>query len=330
MTGPRKRLPTVVQQPHYFWARRAKFHGCQLADLVFNKRGRRGEVARWYAFKALPLVTPSAAAVGMGGTYYVSTRDAGIGRVVFSAGSYEADLMAATLLLVEEADGRSPLLAGRTFVDVGANIGTSLVPALSVFGAQDAVAFEPAPMNFRLLRCNLAANDLDGRVRAFQVALSDRNGEAKLEVAEGNWGDHRLRTVEGLDDDSFYRESDRPTITVPTARFDDIAKDQGIDTERLGMVWMDAQGHEGHILAGAESVTASDVPVVLEYWPYGLRRAQGLDLLHKLIADRYRRVIDVRASAWGRRVVEVHPDDVNGLESRYHGPVGYTDLILLS
>lgn len=329
VTGLRGRPPLIPQQPRHFWARRVQFHSGALLELVLNMRGGRGAVARRYAFRALPLLTPSVAVVGTSGTYYVSTRDRGIGRVVFSDGGYEQGLMATSLQLVEEAVGRSPLLADRTFVDVGANIGTSTIPALNVFGARDAVAFEPAPMNFRLLRCNLAANDLDDRARAFQVALSDRNGKAELELADRDGGDHRLRSVAGLDDDAYYRESGRATITVPTARFDDIAREQGIDTDRLGAFWVDAQGHEGHILAGAGSVTDSDVPVILEYWPYGLRRAQGLDLLHELVADRYRRVIDVRASVRERRVVYMPPDQLNRLESRYHGPVSYTDLILL-
>lgn len=320
----------VPQKRGRYWANRLQFHGGQLVELVSDAHGERGAVARRYVFKVLPLVTPVVAAVGDSATYYVSTRDQGIGRVVFSKGSYEQDLMATALELLGEAIGRSPLLAGRTFVDVGANIGTSTIPALRAFGAKDAVAFEPAPMNFGLLRCNLAANDLCGRVRAFQVALSDHSGTATLEVAPGDWGDHRLRTVPGLDDHAFYRESNRPTMTVTTASFDDVAAQNDIDVDRLGVFWVDAQGHEGHILAGAASVTDSHTPVIIEYWPYGLRRAEGLDLFHQLVADRCRRVIDVRASAWERRVVDVQPAELDRLEARYNGPVGYTDLILLT
>lgn len=300
-----------------------------MAKLLLNYRGQRRLMVQQYLFEFMRHITPSIAVVGKDATYYVSTADVGLSWIVFSQGSYEQELMAATLELTEEAVGRSPLMADRTFVDVGANIGTSTIPALTVFGARDAVAFEPAPMNFNLLRCNITVNDLDNRVRAFRVALSDQNGEATMEVPENDWADNRLRTGVCLEDDSLYRESSRPTITVPTARFDDVAAESGLDIDRIGMFWVDAQGYDGHILAGADSVMDSDVPMVIEYWPYGLRRAQGLDLLHEKVADRCRRVIDVRASVLERRVVDVAPDALCGLESRYCGRIGYTDLILL-
>lgn len=285
-------------------------------------------MARRYLFHALRSFTPSVAVVGDSATYFVSTADLGVSRVVFSRGSYEQDLMAMSIEIVEEATGKQRLLDGRTFVDVGANIGTSCIPALTVFGAQDVVAFEPAPMNFKLLRCSVAANDLDHRVRAFQLALSDQSATATLELAPSNWGDHRIRTVSGLDDEASYKELLRPTIVVKTARFDDIVEEQKIDVDRVGMFWVDAQGHEGHILAGASCITDAGAPVIIEYWPYGLRRAAGLELLYELVADGYRRVFDLRASASEGRLVELPSTGLIELESRYQG-LAFTDLILL-
>ncbi len=58
---------------------------------------------------------------------------------------------------------------------------------------------------------------------------------------------------------------------------------------------MDVQGHEAHVLRGASELLRSDVPIVIEYWPYGLRRAGGLETLHSLIAEHYAYVIDLRS-----------------------------------
>lgn len=317
------------QNRWYPSARGAERHVRQVTKLLLNYRGERRLMFQRYVFDLLRQVTPSVAVVGADATYYVSTTDVGLSWVVFSQGSYEQELMASCLELVEDAIGRSPLMADRTFVDVGANIGTSTIPALRVFGARDAIVFEPAPMNFHLLRSNIIVNELDDRVQAFQMALSDHNGSAAMEVAEHDWGDHRLRNVTGLEDDSFYQESSRPTITVPTARFDDLAVEHCWDIDRIGLFWMDAQGHEGHILAGAQSVMASDVPLIIEYWPYGLRRAQGLGLLYEALASRCRRVIDARASMSEGRVVDVPLDDLGRLERSYDAPNKYTDLILI-
>ncbi|MGI8984571.1 MAG: FkbM family methyltransferase, partial [Acidimicrobiales bacterium] len=258
--------------------------------------------------------------------YYVSTDDYGPSRIVFRQGSYDQDIMSRTLEIAGGYVGRTPLLDGRIFVDIGANIGTSTIPALKVFGAARAVSIEPAVENYKLLRCNLIANEIEDRVHALRAAVSDQQGSGTFEWAEGDWGDHRVRVGTGLPDGPSH-ESDRSTVAVPLKRFDDLVTEIPIELPRVGIVWMDVQGHEGHVLAGAASLRSSDVPVAIEYWPYGLRRADGLHLLHELIAADYRTVVDVRASMAGAPA-ELPAADVASLADRY-GEQNYTDLLLL-
>ena len=54
--------------------------------------------------------------------------------------------------------------------------------------ARIATALEPAEANCRLLRANVAANDLDDRVTIVQLALSDQPGTHKLEIGPDNAG----------------------------------------------------------------------------------------------------------------------------------------------
>lgn len=277
-------------------------------------------------FDAVARVTPCVASTVGGVWYFVSTEDRGLGRVVFGHGEYEQDIMAHAIRLAEEFTGESPLLKGRTFIDVGANIGTSTLPALLVFDAEDAVAFEPDDQNYRLLRCNLIANNVEDRVQPLNVALSAVSGLGILERSESS-GDHRVRVRDGLPD-GMFRESLRTTTEIRLKTFDDVVHEGLLALDRVGLVWMDTQGHEGHVLAGAETLLRSDIPVVVEYWPYGLRRADGLDLLHQLVAENYRQVIDVRASLAGHTVVAVRAADVGDLAHRFGGET-YTDLLLL-
>ena len=72
--------------------------------------------------------------------------------------------------------------AGTTFVDIGAHVGTSTIRALRRHGLASALCFEPEPYNFRILRANLAVNNLDGVVRTFNVALSNHEGRAPLRL----------------------------------------------------------------------------------------------------------------------------------------------------
>lgn len=90
-----------------------------------------------------------------------------------------------------------------------------------------------------------------------------------------------------------------------------------LDLGRVGLVGMDIQGHEGHMLAGAYSLTERTIPVDLEYWPYGLRRSDGLTLLHELIARHYSEFIDVRASMHSGRTVAFPAEEIGQLTKSY-------------
>lgn len=308
-------------------AREARSHVRTVGRAAVNQNGARKIAIRWYAFGAIRRLTPSVAVVHDGAWYYVSTNDNLIGRHTFSTGSYEQDLFAKSLDIIETLTG-SPPLRGRTLIDVGANIGTTTIPAIAVFGASLVLAFEPAPANFKLLRCNVIANDVEDIVRASQLALSDHSGVASLEMSDSNWGDHRIRAADVRQDLDAHGESRRTMVDVPVARLDDVLLEGDVDLDRLGLLWMDTQGHEGHVLAGAEAALAHGVATVLEYWPYALARAGGLERLYRLVASHYRWVVDLRASVRGNETVKYPAGRLPDLERVYAGD-HYTDLILL-
>lgn len=88
---------------------------------------------------------------------------------------------------------------------------------------------------------------------------------------------------------------------------------------------MDVQGHEGHLLSGASRLLASTVPIVCEYWPYGLERAGGLERFHALVTAFRSRFADLSTPD-----VSVLPiSRLGALRGQYTGVIGYTDLLLL-
>ena len=58
-------------------------------------------------------------------------------------------------------------------------------------------------------------------------------------------------------------------IQVKTKKFDTLFKN--INSEK-DLIWMDTQGHEADILMGAENLIISKTPIVIEFWPYALKR----------------------------------------------------------
>ena len=79
-------------------------------------------------------------------------------------------------------------------------------------------------------------------------------------------------------------------MDVTARRIDSLAETGDLDLDTVDLVWMDAEGHEGHVLEGARRLVAAGMPVLTEYCPYTLSRAGGLDRFHALVAERYETV----------------------------------------
>jgi FkbM family methyltransferase len=295
----------------------ARRHAAAALEVATNRRGQRRPIARDYLFRLAGRLTESFTIETEHARFVLDTRDREISRILFIYGYYDVPLFES----VFRALGRQPL-RGRVFLDVGANIGSATVEALTRYGAERAVAFEPEPRNFRFLRLNLAANDLLDRVDAHRLALSDRDGEVDFELSESNFGDHRVRL--NAPSENAFGESGRALVPVPARRLDDLIADGSVDLERVGLAWIDVQAHEPNVLAGAAELMASNVPVVVEYWPYGLRAAGALERMNELLASGWSHFVDTKD---GNR-----PEPMSALATlarRYPQPHIGTDLVLL-
>jgi hypothetical protein len=48
---------------------------------------------------------------------------------------------------------------------------------------------------------------------------------------------------------------------------------------------MDTQGYEGHVLAGARRLLDSGTPLVMEFWPYGIKRVNYFELMKAALSN---------------------------------------------
>jgi len=258
---------------------------------------------------------------------FVDTRDGGVARQIVLHGPHEADTIRAAVEVVEQLGASRLASRDWVFLDIGANIGTSIIQAICHHGAAGGAAFEPHPGNVRLLRHNLLANDLADRVSVVQCAVTDTCREVELTHSRENSGDHRVKTdVPAFD---RFGESCREVIRVPGLSLDSQVDEGLFDIDRVGLVSIDTQGHEGHVLDGASQLCASDVPVMLEYWPYGLRAAGGHDLVHKIVGDSFVRYVDLARPSHGSGLVS-HPVKDLRLLDEHLGEIGWADILLLS
>lgn len=211
--------------------------------------------------------------------------------------------------------------------DIGANIGTICIPAVKRNLVKKAYAVEPVRKNFDLLNINVMFNDLKDRIDTFNYALSSEDDKnLVIELAHGNSGDHRVR-LENLES-NLYNEKNRELEKVKSKKFDSLFKNLSKDKD---LVWMDTQGFEPLILDGAKNLIEKEVPIVIEFWPYGLKRNNLWDHMRKII-EKYKYYADLSYNEIIlKKINQESLDDLfsNWDEEKKDKPALFTDLLLL-
>lgn len=245
--------------------------------------------------------------------YLVFTKDKTISKVVYSKGAFDFEKLEQAIKLL------GPTFSLNTLIDVGANIGIICIPAVNRGYARRAVAIEPEPGNFRLLAMNVQLNGLQEKIVLHNLALGPENGKVlEMELSSDNSGDHRIRVSAA---DGLYDEGARQVIQIKSETFDSIL---GSLDRQTTLVWVDTQGYEGQILLGANNMIAERVPLVLEFWPYGMRRAGSYPALRSA-ALRYENFFDLSERQPARRPTL----ELDALYAKLEETGDYTDILLV-
>lgn len=284
---------------------------------VTASRALRHPLVRACSFNALHLLTDSAS-VDIDGLHYTfSTDDWIIGRSLYVNGRWDDEFLECTVELLR-GTSKCRSLANGTFVDIGANIGTTTIQALHRYQARHAIAVEPSPRCLPYLHSNLAANRLAARCDVVEAAVSDQSGEVAFKVGRNNSGAGQIVTDDGTQDH-----------IITSQPLDQVIASLNVDFSELALVWVDTEGHEYRVLSGAEKVIAAGTPIVIEFWPYQLRENGDYERLLEKLASEIGEIIDIRARVQGGRPSNVE-SSVTAIDSHANrlGPWP-TDLLLL-
>lgn len=119
------------------------------------------------------------------------------------------------------------------FADIGANVGSYTVLASGHVGCHT-VSFEPVPSTFIHLKRNIAVNQMEARVQAYNIAIGSEKGS--IEFTDS------FDTMNHVAD-----KNDTNTISVAVEKLDDIFVTQSIPT----LLKIDVEGFETAVLEGA-------------------------------------------------------------------------------
>lgn len=135
---------------------------------------------------------------------------------------------------------------GMTYVDVGANIGTTTLAAADAVGATGTViAFEPHPQTFRDLADSVALNpDLASRISLVPAAVGDSTGTARISDLPENDVNH----------------IDMAGIPVRMTTLD-----EALDgTAHIDLLKIDVEGYEKNVLRGARETLGKTSAIYFE------------------------------------------------------------------
>jgi len=189
-------------------------------------------------------------------------RDSIVGQNILSGKGWDNNLKQMILECFKRKESR-------TIVEVGANVGASLMPICSDFSDAVFYMFEPIPESFDLLEKNKKSFKVTN-AHLFNYAISDEaNGYIDIHCAKGTAG----ARPEG----KVYKTERMKTHTL----------DQIFPTEKVAFIKIDVDGFEPNVLSGAAELIARSKPdVFFEFYPELIRRASKdpSELLELLIS----------------------------------------------
>jgi FkbM family methyltransferase len=208
-----------------------------------------------------------------------------------------------------------PFAHGEIMLDIGANVGTTLLPRALLGVFRHIHAFEPEPRNFACLARAIEENNVASLVTAWPCAIGAEEGETQLVVAKAI-GRHRLST-------SGPKER---SITVKMRTLDRWLDETGIDPAKVSFVKVDTQGYEPFVLAGATRLLETRGAVwQLEISPQHMNAAgSDVDSLCRTIERYFTHFVDLRAVELGWQPASVLNQSMRDLRRRF------TDILVLA
>ena len=142
---------------------------------------------------------------------------------------------------------------GFVVLDIGANIGETLLNFAKINSKGRNIGFEPVPYIYSRLKKNLSLNNFSN-IEIENIALSDKNEQLSFSIPKDqNSGGVRMRKEAHKSDYGADQE-------VRAIQLDDFLGEKGIN--KIDFIKMDVEGFEMNVLKGAENSLRKFLPVL--------------------------------------------------------------------
>ena len=140
-----------------------------------------------------------------------------------------------------------------TLVNIGAHIGSTCIPAIKENKFKNSIAFEPTKKTFKLLQSNIFLNEVDDKIRAYNLAISNKKANLYLAIKRGNIGGNYIS-----------KNKQKNTEIVKSDILDNYTYNLN---KNNSLIFMDVEGHEPNIFLGAKKTIKKKIPIVFEFYP---------------------------------------------------------------
>lgn len=196
----------------------------------------------------------------------VDLNDATIGKTIIETGDWQLHNFSKAMQISKDHGVEQ----NGAFINIGANIGLMSLYALHYANFDRSFAIEPHPENAQLIRVNAIQNRVADKVVVLETALSSTTGQTELWTSEKNSGKHRLFSNNALKERTNQESNwHQARISVEVSTLD---KEMSGYQSDDAFVWMDAEFHEGEIMAGGRKILSAAKAMVTEFYPYFLYR----------------------------------------------------------
>ncbi len=194
--------------------------------------------------------------------YLLGSRD-WISLKLFIDKSFDYSILTKAIKLLGKKHSKS------TLVNIGAHIGSTCIPAIKENKFKNSIAFEPTKKTFKLLQSNIFLNEVDDKIRAYNLAISNKKANLYLAIKRGNIGGNYIS-----------KNKQKNTEIVKSDILDNYTYNLN---KNNSLIFIDAEGHEPNIFLGAKKTIKKKIPIVFEFYPSLLDKnwIKNFDLVFK-------------------------------------------------
>ena len=213
-------------------------------------------------------------------------------------------------------------------IDIGAHFGNISIPAVTEKYFKSAIAVEPVPENYKVLRKNIEVNNIENKVKTFNNFIGQKEAEIEIYSFKNN-----PAASLKIEDKSFlkkykttYNLKNIKKVLVKQIHIDAVLK--GADFKKT-IIWSYCQGDDIDIINSSKYIKSEKIPFCLPISGFMLQKNNSNleSFLNQLIESNYKKFVNLSSS--NPEINTINIQNINKLLDEYGNSGSFFTLLFL-